>query len=78
MGHRANYIIIQNGDWDLFYDHWGAQSVSHDLFHGPELALERIREKDRVEDRELLDDVWCEGGASIDVDRKRLLFFDIG
>ncbi len=83
MGSRANYIITHHGIHEIFYAHWGAQKVTRDFFFGPDMAIAVVRST-AVTDQ-LLDDVWAEGGAVINLDRKRLRLwggedvgFDIG
>ncbi|HIB65295.1 MAG TPA: hypothetical protein EYO33_09335 [Phycisphaerales bacterium] len=73
MGHRANYIVIENGRESLYYSHWGANVVERDLFWGPEESLRFIRTQRKTDD--WLDEVWCEGGALLDLDRKFMKLF---
>lgn len=77
MGDRANYVIVQNGRWDLYYSHWGAIALHVDLLAGPAAATRFIRAQRVVEPNTngWLDDVWCEGAALVDHDRRRLCFF---
>jgi hypothetical protein len=35
MGHPANSIIVEKGQFELYYTHWGANSLLTDLFLGP-------------------------------------------
>jgi hypothetical protein len=75
MGSRANYVITENGRHDLYYSHWGAQRVGRDFFFGPDVALATVRATKPCEPPwgdGLLDDVWAEGGAVVDVDARRL------
>ena len=74
MGQRANLVIIENGMYELYYDHWCANSLDSYLFWGPEETVSFIRKHD-PEKAYWLNDVWCEGGALVDLDRKKLLFF---
>lgn len=39
MGSRANIVVMQNGEYDLFYCHWCASSLPSDLFCGPVHAV---------------------------------------
>lgn len=76
MGQRANLVVIRDGQWQLYYDHWCANRLDRELFWGPELATEFAQARgpvDRVSG--WLDDVWCEGGAVIDHDRHVLVWF---
>jgi hypothetical protein len=73
MGHRANFVIVQDGRRSLYYSRWAAVTIPQSLFFGPELA---IRYVERLEPTDaLLDEVWCEGAAIIARDDHRLLFF---
>lgn len=73
MGQRANYVIVGDGGFELFYSHWGANQVVRDFFWGPEHALAFVRAQDPT--GEWLDEIWCEGGALVDVPKKTLLVF---
>jgi hypothetical protein len=93
MGQRANLVVIQDGVWRLYYDHWCANRLDVELFWGPELARQFIEQRAPKEqgptprsagfrgpvhprNREwLLDEVWCEGAAVLDLDERVLLFF---
>lgn len=76
MGQRANLVIVRNGEWSLYYDHWCANRLDVDLFWGPEMATAFVEEREPLADRnDWLDEVWCEGGAVIDHDRQVLLWF---
>jgi hypothetical protein len=77
MGDRANYVIVQNGRWDLYYSHWGAIALHVDLLAGPAAATRFIHAQRMVtpDANGWLDDVWCEGAALVDHDRHRLCFF---
>jgi hypothetical protein len=73
MGQRANLVVLRDGDWRLYYDHWCANRLDVELFWGPELALQFIEQRD--DDIGWLDDVWCEGAVLLDLDQRVLLFF---
>ena len=73
MGSRANYIITEGNRHQIYFSHWGAQSVSRDFFFGPEIAIQLVRSTRPVD--QMLNQVWAEGGAIIDLDAKRLRFF---
>ena len=79
MGHRANMVIIREGDWQLYYDHWIANHLDIELFWGPESTEALIRQRPPKADRhDWLDAVWCEGGVLLDHDRRHLLWFGGG
>jgi hypothetical protein len=75
MGQRANLLVLENGNRTLYYDHWCANRLEVELFWGFDETLHFIRQRDPVGEEEWLDEVWCEGAAVVDVDRKTLLFF---
>ncbi len=75
MGQRANLIIVENGEYELYYDHWCANAIDRYLFWEPEKSIDFFRSHEREGVDWWLDDVWCEGGAVIDCDRNYLLFF---
>lgn len=74
MGHRCNLVIVENGTPVVYYDHWAANTLDTTLFWGPERTLTFIRQREPVSGP-LLDPVWGEGGAVLDLDRKRLTWF---
>src|SRR5437016_476407 len=75
MGQRANLITIENGEYVLRYDHWCANRLDDILFWGPSFALEYFVEQDEVEEEGWLDELWAEGGAILDLDKKYLIFW---
>lgn len=75
MGQRANLAIVERGKYQLFYNHWCANTLTRDLFWGPEYAVKFIRIQRKVDDSGWLDEVWAEGAAVVDIDRRVLLLF---
>jgi hypothetical protein len=75
MGQRANLIVIEHGQRLVYYDHWCANRLDDELFWGPEEALHFIRQREPLGEEGWLDEVWCEGAAVLDLDRRDLLFF---
>lgn len=77
MGMRANYVLVQGGEWRLFYSHWAATTIHLDVVGGAEAATRFVAgQSEQARDRTgWLDDVWCEGAALVDHDRKVLVFF---
>ncbi len=43
MGNRANFVIVKDQDWQLYYSHWAGGRILDALIGGPELAL-RVRQ----------------------------------
>lgn len=77
MGNRANYVLVADGDWTLYYSHWGAIGLEFDLLPGPAAATRHIRAQEvmRSDRSGWMDNDWCEGGALIDLDRHVALVF---
>jgi hypothetical protein len=75
MGHRANLVIVENQEHQLFYSHWCANSLDRNLFWGVEHSLAFIRLQEEVNELGWLDEVWAEGGVVVDLDNKILLLF---
>ena len=75
MGQRANLILVERRKYQLFYSHWCANTLPRDLFWGPEHSVAFIRVQRAVDDSGWLDDVWAEGGALLDLDRKHFLLY---
>ncbi|MFK0158663.1 hypothetical protein ACIQVK_42170 [Streptomyces sp. NPDC090493] len=73
MGARAQYVVVENGAWQRYYSHWAANRVVDDLLPGPAAATRCFRANREID--EWLDDVWCEGAALVDHDRRVLLWF---
>ncbi|MFJ8057875.1 hypothetical protein [Streptomyces sp. NPDC096142] len=73
MGARAQYVVVENGTWQRYYSHWAANRVAADLLPGPAAATRCFRANREID--QWLDDVWCEGAALVDHDRRVLLWF---
>lgn len=73
MGHRANYIIVEEGKQSFYYHHWGSNQIPKDMFWGPLVVEHFIKSLEPVE--QLMDDVWCEGAVVFDKDKQLLLMF---
>lgn len=80
MGHRANLVLVQDGRASVRYDHWAAHNLSSHLVLGPEYTLRWVRQQESVDHHAgggWLDELWCQGGLTMDLDRRRLTWFDI-
>jgi hypothetical protein len=76
VGARANYIIVDDDGWRLYYSHWGAQGIARQLAAGPRHALWFItRQQPRDPETGWLDETWAEGAALVDIPRRQLIFF---
>ena len=75
MGNRANIVVVEHHDWQLYYSHWAGCRILDALIGGPDLALRYARSLRPCTKSEWVDPAWADGGAVIDLDRRRLLFF---
>jgi hypothetical protein len=75
MSNRANFVIVKDQDWQLYYSHWGGCRVLDALIGGPELSLRYAASLRRCKKTEWCDPSWADGGAAVDLDRRRVLFF---
>ncbi|MFC9079243.1 hypothetical protein ACFTY7_20015 [Streptomyces sp. NPDC057062] len=73
MGARAQYVVVENDTWKRYFSHWAANRVVDDLLPGPAAATRCFRANQETDG--WLDDVWCEGAALVDHDRRTLLWF---
>ncbi|MEU9240569.1 hypothetical protein [Streptomyces sp. NPDC048385] len=73
MGARAQYVVVEDGAWQRYYSHWAASRLVDDLLTGPAAATRCFRASQEID--EWLNDVWCEGAALVDHDRRVLLWF---
>lgn len=76
MGHRANYIYINNKQIEIRFSSWGAQGdhVFNLLNEGVEKVIDFILNETH-KDTVLMDDIWMEGAVLVDEDRKYALFW---
>jgi hypothetical protein len=75
MGNRANIVVVENHDWQLYYSDWAGCRILDALIGGPDAALRYVRSLQHCSKAEWTDPMWADGGALIDLDRRRLLFF---
>lgn len=75
MGQRANLILVENRKYSLYYSHWCANTITRDLFWGPQHAIAFVRAQRAVDESGWLDDIWAEGAAVIDCDQRTLLLY---
>jgi len=75
MGNRANFVIVKDRDWRLFYSHWAGCRMLDALIGGPDLALRYAHSLRESAKDEWIDPLWADGGAVVDLDRRRVLFF---
>jgi hypothetical protein len=75
MGNRANFVIVKDQDWQLYYSHWAGCRILDGLIGGPALALRYAQSLRRCAKDQWVDPMWADGGAVVDLDRRRVLFF---
>ena len=73
MGHRANYVLVRDGEAKAFYDQWGALGCIYAFAGGPADAV-AITEAAQLTN-ELLDWAFAEGGYLIDFDKQHAIVF---
>ena len=76
MGSRANFVLIDDRGWRLFFAKSAGQEVHRLLAPGPGCARRFIEaQRECAPDEGWLDDRWAEGAALVDLTRQCLLFF---
>jgi hypothetical protein len=75
MGNRANFVIVKDQDWQLYYSHWAGCRMLDALIGGPELVLRYAQSLRPCDKDEWVGPIWADGGAVVDFDRRRVLFF---
>lgn len=73
MGHRANFVVIRNGQAEAYMDQWAALGCVYALDGGPDAACKELAEFKRVDG--LLDWAFAEAGYLIDFDEKKAIAF---
>jgi hypothetical protein len=75
MGHRANFVVIRDGDARAYFDSWAALGCIHSVADGPDAAVASASEFEATD--ELLDWAFMEGGYLVDFDEKALIVFGL-
>ncbi len=73
MGHRASYILIEDGGTHIYGSTIGTLTVAQDVLLGPGGTAQYMRSLSPHDT--LYDHTWGEGGILLDVDQKRLLLW---
>jgi len=73
MGHRANFVVIRDGEAEAFFDQWVGLGCAFAVADGVEAAEAAARQCDSTD--ELLDWSLAEGGYLIDHDEHLLIVF---
>lgn len=75
MGNRANFVVVKDRAWQLYYSHWAGCRILDALIGGPDLALRYAQALRRCARDQWVAPLWADGGAVVDLDRRRVLFF---
>src|SRR5688572_21052795 len=73
MGRRACYVVKEGGALRFGYTHGGAPWVLADLTWGPEHFM--LTAHFHCEAAGVMDEIWAEGGVTVDFDAKRVVAF---
>ena len=73
MGHRANFVVVDNGNAKAYYDQWAALGCLHCFSAGPNDAMTMLADCEST--NELMDCAFAEGGYLIDVDDRVAIVF---
>lgn len=73
MGHRANFVVIENGAAQAYYDNWAGLGAAFAIAEGPGPAIEGLKEFEPT--NELLDWAFAEGGFLVDLDERLVIVF---
>lgn len=73
MGHRANFVVIREGQATAYRDQWAALGCVCTLADGPDAACQAIAEYEPT--NELMGWCWAEGGYLVDFDQRNLIVF---
>ena len=73
MGHRANFVVIRNGEAKAYYDNWAAMGCIFPFAAGPDEACEAVSHYELT--NELMDWAFAEGGYLIDFDERKAIVF---
>ena len=73
MGHRANYVIIEQNKGTAYRDQWGALGCTFLLGDGPVECKKFAREHEKTST--LMDWAEAEGGFLVDFDQRRCIAF---
>jgi hypothetical protein len=73
MGHRANFVVIRDGNAKAYYDQWAAMGCIYSFAAGPDGACGALSQYEQTS--ELMDWAFAEGGYLIDFDEKKAIVF---
>ena len=75
MGQRANYIIKEDDNLTIHYNHWRANCIASDLYLGEKRFLDFVGECQLNE--AITDEPWIEGCVIIDKTNRQLYFWTL-
>lgn len=73
-------MLVEGGRPTVRYDHWAAHNLGEHLVLGPEYTMRWVREQERVDDHAnggWLDELWSQGGLTMEPGRRRLVWYDM-
>lgn len=73
MGARANCVIIEQGQTEIFYGSWAAITIPAMLLAGPQGTSAKIRQL--VAHEHLSDTIWAEGGLVVNCDTLNVVYW---
>jgi hypothetical protein len=73
MGQRVNYILKKKDSLEIYYHHWGANTIASDLYLGENKFLDFVKTCTKVD--EFLTEIWMEGCVIVDFENKILGFW---
>jgi hypothetical protein len=73
MGHRANFVVIENGAARAYHDQWAGLGAAFGIADGPGPAIQALAEYEPV--TALLDWAFAEGGYLLDFDQRLVIVF---
>lgn len=73
MGHRANFVVIEQGVAKAWVDNWAGIAAPYELADGPAMALKSLAEYQSTS--ELLDWAFAEGGYLLDFEQRLAIVF---
>ncbi|MET7418732.1 hypothetical protein [Dactylosporangium sp. NPDC005555] len=77
MGSSVNYVVVRDAGYTVYAQGGGAgHGIDYNFAAGPEVVLRWLANLGDFADGRWFDDVMCEGGVLIDVDRRVLLLFN--
>lgn len=77
MGHRAQFVVVRDGRQRRYYDQWAALFVHRELIWGPEETDRWLQKMTEMDEGDWMGAGDAEGGALVDLDARRLVWFGV-